>query len=195
MDAMPRPRPPHLHRETTRHGKAVWYVRVGGGPRIRIKAEYRSEDFWMQYRVALTGAPHPAKRVRANTLAWALERYRQSSSWATLSNATRRQRENIYHAVTKTAGAVPLREITSATIRAGRERRASTPHAANNFLKAMRGFFAWAVELSMVAVDPTKGIKLLIGENDAEGFPHLDARGVGPLRGAMASRNARAAGV
>ena len=28
---MPRPRPPHLHREITRHGKAVWYVRIGKG--------------------------------------------------------------------------------------------------------------------------------------------------------------------
>ena len=33
---MPRPRPPHLQREITRHGKAVWYVRVGHGPRVRI---------------------------------------------------------------------------------------------------------------------------------------------------------------
>ena len=26
---MPRPRPPHLHRETNRHGTTVWYVRLG----------------------------------------------------------------------------------------------------------------------------------------------------------------------
>ena len=24
---MPPPRPPHLHREVTRHGKVVWYAR------------------------------------------------------------------------------------------------------------------------------------------------------------------------
>ena len=28
METMPRPRPPYLHREVTRHGKPVWYVRV-----------------------------------------------------------------------------------------------------------------------------------------------------------------------
>ena len=27
IKTMPRPRPPHLSREFTRHGKAVWYVR------------------------------------------------------------------------------------------------------------------------------------------------------------------------
>jgi hypothetical protein len=43
---MPRPRPPHLHREETRHGAVVWYVRKGHGPRIRIKAEYGSDEFW-----------------------------------------------------------------------------------------------------------------------------------------------------
>ena len=170
MGAMQRPRPPHLLREITRHERAVWYVRVGKGPRIRIRAEYGTEDFWSQYRAALDGAPLPAKQVKANTLAWALERYRQSSSWAALSNATRCQRENIYRNIIKSAGTVPLGEITNETIRAGRERRASKPHAANNFLKAMRGLFSWAVESKHIAVNPTTGVKLLAGKNDAEGF-------------------------
>ena len=56
------------------------------------------------------------------------------------------------------------------TIRAGREKRSHRPHSANNFLKAMRGFFAWAVEDKLVTIDPTKGIKLLTGPNHATGF-------------------------
>jgi integrase len=102
-------------------------------------------------------------------LAWALDQHRQSSAWAGLSNATRRQRENIYRTVIATAGDVSLRSITDEAIRAGRERRAATPHAANNFLKAMRGFFAWAVEAKLVTTDPTKGIRKLKGDNE-EGF-------------------------
>ncbi|HEY4981260.1 MAG TPA: site-specific integrase [Pseudolabrys sp.] len=112
----------------------------------------------------------PSKAAKANSLAWAMGNYRNSSTWGGFSNATRRQRENIIKAVIKTAGMVPLKDITSDTIRTGRERRAATPHAANNFLKAMRGFFAWAVEEKLVAVDPTKGVKLLVGKNDAVGF-------------------------
>lgn len=167
---MPRPRPAHLHREETRHGAAVWYVRKGHGPRIRIKGGYGSEEFWAEYRAALEGAPKPSKGTKANTLAWAVDRYRNSSSWGSLSNATRRQRENIYRATMKTAGDVPLKAITTETIRTGRERRAATPHSANNFLKAMRAFFAWAVEEALIAADPTKGVKLLAGANDADGF-------------------------
>jgi integrase len=171
--AMPRPRPPYLQREETRHHVVVWYVRRGRGPRIRIKAEYGSKEFWAEYRAAIEGAPRPSKAAKAHTVAWALDHYRNSSAWAGLSAATRRQRENIYHAVIKTAGDVLLRDIKSETIMAGRERRAAMPHSANNFLKAMRGFFAWAsnkTEGNLVTADPTKGVKLLTGENDANGF-------------------------
>jgi len=57
--AMPRPRPPHLHRQVTRHGKAVWYVRVGKGPRTRIRAEFGTPEFDAEYQAAVTGAPRP----------------------------------------------------------------------------------------------------------------------------------------
>src|SRR5712664_939727 len=140
---MPRPRPPYLQHEETRHGVMVWYVRRGHGARIRLRAEYGSEAFWAEYRAALEGAPLPSKTAKAHTLAWAIERYRNSSVWAGMSTATRKQRENIFRTVAQTAGTVALTDITDETIRAGRERRAATPHSANNFLKTVRGLFAW----------------------------------------------------
>jgi integrase len=48
--------------------------------------------------------------------------------------------------------------------------RGDAAHTANYFLKALRGFFRWAVEAKHVAVDPTKGVKMLAGKNDADGF-------------------------
>jgi integrase len=167
---MPRPRPPFLHREESRHGRVMWFVRRKHGPRIRLRAEYGSEAFWAEYRAALDGAPLPSKAPKVQTLAWALDLYRASSSWSKLANSTRRQRENIYRAVIKTAGDVALKSITDETIKAGRERRKATPHSANVFLKAMRAFFAWAIEDKLVTIDPTKGVKLLAGPNDADGF-------------------------
>src|SRR5215831_16801579 len=138
---MPRPRPPYLNREVSRHGVTTWYVRRAHGMRVRIKAAYDSKEFWAEYRAALEGVPLPSKAPRSQTLAWGLERYRSSSAWAALSNATRRQSENIYKSVIKTAGGELLRDITAETIKAGRERRVAAPHAANNFLKSMRRFF------------------------------------------------------
>lgn len=169
---MPRPRPPHLHREVTRHGQVIWYVRREHGARVRLRADYNTAEFWEAYRAALSGtAPVVRSRApRAQTLAWAIERYRSGSAWAELAPATRKQRENIYRAVIEAAGDERLADIDQAVIRDGRERRAPTPHSANNFLKAMRGLFAWAVEFEHAAVDPTKGVKLLKGRNDDVGF-------------------------
>ena len=62
MDEMPRPRPPHLHRETTRHRKAVWYVRVDKGPRIRLRAEYGTSEFEAEYQAAVTGGPRSTSK-------------------------------------------------------------------------------------------------------------------------------------
>jgi hypothetical protein len=96
MAAVPRPRPPHLHRETNRHGKTVWYVRVGKGPRIRIRAEFGTEGFKTEYEAAIAG-DSPAKPGKAakGSLEWLWMLYRQTDAWTNLSRATKRQRENI----------------------------------------------------------------------------------------------------
>lgn len=172
---MPRPRPPHLHREQTRHGLVVWYVRRKHAGRVRLRAEYGSDEFWREYRAALEGAPSGLARpkVKPQTLGWGLERYRASPAWAGLATATRRQRENIFRHVVASAGDTPLPEIDTQTIRDGRDRRAAAPHGANNFVKAMRGFFGWAADPdggNLVSANPTKGVKLLDGPNDEIGF-------------------------
>jgi hypothetical protein len=71
MPDMPRPRPPHLRREVTRHGTVVWYVRLGEGPRIRIRAVFGTPEFDAEYRAALNGSPRPAKGApAAGSIAW-----------------------------------------------------------------------------------------------------------------------------
>jgi integrase len=168
---MPKARPPHLHRERSRHGLAIWYVRRGHGPRIRLRAQYDSPEFWAEYQAALTGAAPLKTGGSPGSLRWAIDRYRRSSAWAGLAPATRRQRENIYQQVVSTAGDKPLAKITQRTIVEGRERRAVRPHAANNFLKAMRGFFEWAAgDGDLVKVNPCLGVKTLKGANDDVGF-------------------------
>jgi len=159
IQGMPRPRPPHLHREVTRHGKAVWYVRVGRGGRIRIKSEFGTPDFDAEYQAAVTGQPKAAKGRSSGTLAWLFERYRETPAWRGLSLATRKQREAIIAQVIGTAGNQPFAKITRATVIAARDRRAATPAQARHFLETMRGLFKWAAKASMVKVDPTIGVE------------------------------------
>jgi integrase len=161
MEAMPRPRPPHLHRETTRHGRTVWYVRVGKGSRIRIRSDFGSPEFAAEYQAAITGTPRPSSKgaPAVGTLAWLIARYRESSVWAGLSGATRRQRENIFVHVLASAGQQPFAKVTTETIVAGRERRAQTPDQARHFLDTMRGLFRWALAAKLVKSDPTAGVE------------------------------------
>jgi integrase len=157
---MPRPRPPYLQRHVTRHDKVVWYVRVGKGPRTRVPGEYGSEAFMAAYRAIMAGeAPAPAGKAAKGSLAWLVARYQETSAWASLSLATRRQRENILKHVLSASGAAGATEIKRKHIVAGVDRRRATPAAARHFLETLRGLFRWALDAEHVAEDPTNNVK------------------------------------
>jgi len=160
IDTVPRPRPPYLVRQVTRHGAVVWYVRVGKGQRIRLRKDYGTPEFEAEYQAAISGTAQPARTssVRAGSLSWLVERYRESTSWTKYSLATRRQRENIFKQVIATAGDKPVTGITRAAIVAGRDRRAKTPFQGRHFLDAMHGLFGWALDAQHVKSDPTHGV-------------------------------------
>jgi integrase len=159
--AMPRPRPPHLHRERSRHGKIVWYVRVGKGPRVRLRAAFGTPEFEAEYKAAVAGEPAPGTpaRVLPTSLQWLWDSYRQTSDWLSLAPATRKQRENIMLHILKESGTQPYAAIKKAHVAAGIDRRAKTPSAARNFLDTLKGLFRWAREREFVKEDPTANVK------------------------------------
>ena len=163
MSDMPRPRWPHLVRQLSRHSKPVWYVRLGHGPRIRLKSAYGTPEFEAEYRQAINGgrAASEPRRAGAGTLRWLWNQHLNSSAWASLARATQRQHINIMSHVLESAGAMPLGEMTRAHILDGRERRKATPSQANNFLNTMRSLFKWAKESELVAADPTQDVKIV----------------------------------
>ena len=168
---MPRPRPPRLHRETNRHGNTVWYVRLGKGPRVRIKGVYGTPEFDAAYRAAISGElPAPSRKAAKGSLEWLWLLYRQTHAWTDLSRATRRQRENIMRGVLKTAGDKPLSSITGAAIKQGIDRRG--PFAARLFLATVRGLYKWAVDAEHVTFDPTVG--KTTPKPKTKGFPVWD---------------------
>ncbi len=120
----------------------------------------------------MSGTTHPKKGAPpAGTLAWLIERYRESSRWRSYSLATRRQRENIFKQVITTAGTTPVSKITEAVIVAGRERRKVTPFQARHFIDAMRGLFAWAVEAGHAKTNPATNVKYVAVKSGHTGFP------------------------
>lgn len=158
---MPRPRPPHLHRETTRHGSVVWYVRIGKGPRIRLRSPYGSQEFTREYVAAINGeaAPRPARGPLAGSVIWLVERYQETAQWRALKYSTRHKYELILKKVTAgEIGPTAAASILPEHIEAGMNNRAATPFQANNFLKAVRGLFQWALKAKHVERDPTAAV-------------------------------------
>ncbi len=166
MQVMPRPRPPYLHLERSRTGAAIWYVRKGRGIRTRIEAKFGTPEFMEEYQDALSKTPRSRPKEPAGSLEWLIARYRESAAWLDLSEATRYQRDNIFHAVVAAIGKEPFNGITRQDIATTKEVRRGTPFAAANFVKTMRGLFKWAVEKELVESDPTQGVKTTTPKTD-----------------------------
>lgn len=158
-----------LHRQVSRHGKVTWYVRQRHGLRIRINGAPGSDQFLLEYHAAIRGepaAPRQATRPAQGTLHWLITTYQGSAAFGALAPDTRRCRRNVLANVAASGGGYHLSEITRAAIIAGRDRRIATPEAANNFVRAMRAMFQWALDNDLAAENPAANIKALprVGE-------------------------------
>ena len=122
------PKLPGLVRQKSRHGKTVWYVRIGQGARLRLKLNPHdagfAEEYNKSYAQALSGEKVAEKTngVSAGTFGWLWAQYCQSSSWASLALSTRRQRENIMTHVLANIGKAPIAEITRKVVEKGLSR-------------------------------------------------------------------------
>lgn len=161
LTPMPRPLPPHLHRERTRHGALVWYVRVGKGPRTRLRDAYGTEEFWRAYRTAVSGDPRerPRQRPQSGTLAWLIARYRETTAWSDLAPATRAQRECTFRALIKSSGAKPAADISTADISATVDSKKDKPSAARHFMQAARG------KMNSIRVEFADGFTMITSGN------------------------------
>jgi len=149
----------------------VYYVRQRHGPRIRIRSEYATPEFWEEFRLGLIKSGQPrVNGPSVNSLSWLVARYRETGDWLALSGSTRRQRDNIFVGVLEKSGDERYRDIQKSDIVAGKNARAHTPAQARNFLDAMRGLFRWALEAEQIKIDPTAGVKNPPRKKNAEGF-------------------------
>lgn len=160
---MPRPRLPYLHRETSRHGKVMWYVRRSlKHPRIRVNGEYGSPEFIASYEAALRGEVLPKDRARPvqGSFAWLVTQWQASTDWNRMKPATRRQRANILARMVSENRNAPY-SVTRDMIEKGLARRQDKPFAADNWLKAMKALYGWAEASGHMKDNPAAGVKLL----------------------------------
>lgn len=162
MEDMPHRRYPHVQREQRPSGKVDWYFRrVRGGPRTRLPDEYGSPEFIAAYQAALAGKAERKVRNEKGTLEWLVEQYKRSGAWARLAPSTQKVRDRLLQNICATAGAAPIVQITQADIKAGAEKRAAKPEAANAFVKAMRAVLEHGVDTGLIAENPAKAVPLI----------------------------------
>lgn len=160
MEDMTRQRYQYVQKQTTRHGRVVWYFRIGEGPRTRMKGAYGSPEFIAQWRSLVAGTDVAADAAPSKfTLKWLVGKYEASAAFKALAPTTQRMRSNILKVVCETGGKLLVSQVTRSTIAAGRDRRADTPFAAINFMKVMGYLFEWAVDAGYARSNPVKDVK------------------------------------
>lgn len=161
MPDMPRPRKPYVHKETTRHGKVVWYFRRNKEKRVRLPGVYGSKEFNAAYDAALAGG-HIEKKTTApkSTLRWLVDQYYQSGRFNKYAENTQRNQRLALENVCKTGSKLNFAAITEADIRAGMVRREATPTMEMEYLRSMRAILQFARDSGWIKKNPATGIKL-----------------------------------
>lgn len=155
MRDMPRPRKPHIVKETNRHGKTVRYFRRGKGPRIRLPGVFGSKEFNEAYDAAASGGkPDVRKSAPKSSFRWLVDQYYQSGRYARLRPNTQRNHRLMLEDVCRTASKVNFRAAEPSDIRAGVVRRESTPHMAATYVGVMRAVYEFAKDSGWIKVNP-----------------------------------------
>ncbi|WP_068318996.1 tyrosine-type recombinase/integrase [Polycladidibacter hongkongensis] len=160
-----RKRLPYVLREVAR-GRVFWYFRKGKGKRVRLPGRYGSPEFMAAYDEAIslpTVAQKKTKRA-PETLGWLIDQYVSSPEFGEMKRSTRAVKSSFLKKIAEESGHHPLDAINSSTIRGGRDKRAHTPSAANNFLKHLSAMYRWAIEneaITSVTTNPTRDVPRL----------------------------------
>ncbi len=151
----------YLVKDVSRHGKERWYVRRPRSKKIRLLSDPGTPEFTQEYLAAMKAPAQKTRTVRVQpySLAWLINQYFASADFGWLAEATRVQQRSILGRVATENGDKDARTLTSAAVKAGRDRRAHTPGAANNFLKSVKALYVWGVDAGHVSHNPVIGVK------------------------------------
>jgi integrase len=168
---------PSISSEVSRHGTTFYYFRRRGQAKIRLYGTPGSPEFMEAYHACLAGEPLPPRHVPTirqiapvtdrKSFRWLCQQYLNSRHFKALDVKTRKPRQSILSQICempisetnrKKIGEVPFDEMHSKAIRRIRDRKAETPEAANNWLKAIKSVFKWGIEEEHCTHNPSKDV-------------------------------------
>jgi integrase len=154
----------YVHEFKDRHGKTRRYFRRPGFKRLPLPAQPGSDEFMSAYRAALTGDTAPkleigADRTLPGTVGALVVRYYRSAAFVSLADSTKATYRGIIERFRKDNGHRRVAQLDRDTIKRLLENRAGKPAAANNWLRILRMLLDFAVDESMIGVNPALSVK------------------------------------
>jgi integrase len=144
-----------------RDGRAYYYFRRRGFPRVRLPGLPWSPSFMAAYEAALAG-PHTAigsGRSKPGSVAFVVAAYLDSQTFfASKSPGTQRMRRGILERFRAAYGKRPFALLPPEWIEALLD--AKPPHAARSWLATLRSLCKFALKRGWLRSDPTVNIKL-----------------------------------
>jgi integrase len=152
--------PPNVHGYVNRHGKAVFYFRRPGAPKVRLRGHPGSAEFMEAYDAAKGGRPAElgASRTVPGTVNAALVSYYKSTAFTSgLAESSQRTRRAILERFREEFGDFRIALMSRSAVQAILNKK--TPAAARNWKKALRGLVKYCMSLDMITVDPLAGVE------------------------------------
>lgn len=160
---------PYLIYDPDRYGNERYYVRKPGQPKIRLRQPFGTPAFRQEYDDAMDGkiTSKPRGKIAEGSALWLCRTYYKSSPFLNdLAPSTQEVRKRILEKWAEALGDRPFAKIKEQHVLKWFDDRAEHPHAANNFLKALRGLFRFAKKRKLIVVDPTTGVEKNKVESD-----------------------------
>lgn len=169
----------YVHADRDRHGNVRYYYFKRGMPRkIRLPGRPGTEEFMAAYRAVDAGRPIPEKtpsngiapRAARDSLEWLCNAFYQSAEFRGRAKGTQEGQKRVYRLIcaepvspgsSVRLGELPFPQLTTKALRTIRDRKAETPNAANNWIKALRSLYKWAIEAELADENPARDVPLL----------------------------------
>jgi integrase len=137
------------------------------GVELPVDSDPNSIAFQSLYHAALRGEPVMAVTTggASGTVKAAIERYLNSTTFNKNADSTKVLRRSVLNSVSRLVGNLPLAKMDTSWVKRWLE-TASTMNVQCTRLAALKPFTAWAIDLELVATDPTIGIKVKIEKSD-----------------------------
>lgn len=154
---------------------ARYYVRKPGRKKIRIRAPFEdaggniTPEFMQAYFDALAtldGVKAPPKTPREKTFFWLVDQYLRSEEFKRYDELTKADKRGVLNRFCQTAGELPYAAYRQEDVERSRDKRSSTPGAADKLVKYLRVMFKWAIAKKHASHNPSTGVAKINTESE-----------------------------